>query len=160
MAEAAGAERMRFAEREGSCWSGEFPILRLSVPDARRATRRLLPHLGFTGDQEAATVIVSELMTNAVLHARRSGPSLTLRLAVREDGALVIDVADNDGDSEPRPCGLPEAASEGGRGLFLIEALGATVTWESTDGSHKHVRALLQGGAPSHGRRGRPDRLR
>lgn len=63
---------------------------------------RLLPRLGFTGDLEAARTIVSELMTNTVLHGASDGSFLVPRLAPRADGALLVEVVDNSA-AAPRP---------------------------------------------------------
>lgn len=126
-------------------WSGEFPVTRASVPEARRTAGRLLPALGFTGDLDAARTVVSELMTNAVLHAPGDGSFLVLRLAPRADAALVVEVADNS-PAAPRPAaaGGVGTEAESGRGLLLVAALGARVTWTAV-GDRKTVRALLPG---------------
>jgi CheY-like chemotaxis protein len=68
---------------------------------------------------DAANLIVSELVTNAVLHGR-SHPQLVL---VHEGGSLRIEVADDSAASpEPR---LPDDDDEHGRGLLLVGAFSA-----------------------------------
>ncbi|NJA55079.1 ATP-binding protein [Streptomyces sp. NEAU-H3] len=124
-------------------WAGEFAVAHVSVPEARRTAERLLPRLGFNGDLEAARMIVSELMTNAVLHGAGDGSFLVLRLAPRADGALVVEVVDNS-PATPRPAAVGGVGreAESGRGLLLVAALGARVTWAAV-GDRKTVRALL-----------------
>ncbi|MFD5182474.1 ATP-binding protein [Streptomyces sp. NPDC058372] len=134
--------------REVTRWAGEFAPRRSSVSEARRTTRRLLPLIGFAGDHDAAVLIVSELVTNAVNQPQGEGTTLLMRLSVSE-GALTIGVCDHS-PAEPRPSSAPmDAKAESGRGLLLVTALGATVTWETRGGGFKEVCALLP--APSEG---------
>jgi anti-sigma regulatory factor (Ser/Thr protein kinase) len=68
---------------------------------------------------DAANLIVSELVTNAVLHGL-SHPQLVL---VHQGGSLRIEVADDSASSpEPR---LPDDDDEHGRGLLLVGAFSA-----------------------------------
>jgi anti-sigma regulatory factor (Ser/Thr protein kinase) len=67
--------------------------------------------------EEAAVLLVSEVVTNAVLHAR-SAPTLTVRL---RPGLLWVGVADaSDTVPAPKQYGI-EAAT--GRGLRLVERI-------------------------------------
>ncbi|MGC9494871.1 ATP-binding protein [Streptomyces sp. WG7] len=65
-----------------------------------------------------AELVISELVTNAVQYAGTRSVSLTVRLDV---DVLRIEVCDAS-PVLPQP-GLPDADSEGGRGLFLVAAL-------------------------------------
>ncbi|MGC9382211.1 ATP-binding protein [Streptomyces sp. MH13] len=65
-----------------------------------------------------AELVISELVTNAVQYAGTRSVSLTVRLDV---DVLRIEVCDSS-PVLPQP-GLPDADSEGGRGLFLVAAL-------------------------------------
>ncbi|WP_079194226.1 SpoIIE family protein phosphatase [Streptomyces sp. CB02923] len=88
-----------------------------SVPEGRRFLHRTLRMWGLTALADTAMLLASELLTNAVCHAR--GP-LTLRVwySVRELGVEVVD------GSTPRPrARLADNAEENGRGLMLVEAL-------------------------------------
>ncbi|MFD3735657.1 SpoIIE family protein phosphatase [Streptomyces sp. NPDC058632] len=71
-----------------------------------------------------ATLIASELVTNAVVHA---GTEVRLTCTLEEDtGALVIEVADRHPSRAPRDSGPDAAPSESpeyGRGLRLVAAL-------------------------------------
>jgi serine phosphatase RsbU (regulator of sigma subunit)/GAF domain-containing protein/anti-sigma regulatory factor (Ser/Thr protein kinase) len=88
-----------------------------SVGQARRAARAALRAWGTPEDLEGdALVVVSELVTNAVLHARSD---ITLRLSL-QGSRLRVEVGDGDPHlPELRPYG-PEAGT--GRGLALVAA--------------------------------------
>lgn len=70
--------------------------------------------------QETAVLLVSELVTNAVLHARTCSPTIMLRLEVALT-KLRIEVTDADPrwPQPRRPIGLDES----GFGFVLVEAL-------------------------------------
>ncbi|MFD7665099.1 SpoIIE family protein phosphatase [Streptomyces sp. NPDC059788] len=89
-----------------------------SVPRGRHFLLRTLRLWGLAALADTALLLASELLTNAVLHARGA---LTLRVwySVRELGVEVLD-----GSSTPRPrARLADNAEENGRGLMLVEAL-------------------------------------
>lgn len=90
------------------------------VPAARRFVRDCLAQWRMQSDlANDAAVLVSELVTNALRHGP---PPMFLAVSVRGD-RLRISVADSS-RAEPRPL-APEANSESGRGLALMEALAA-----------------------------------
>jgi hypothetical protein len=70
------------------------------------------------GDRDAAQLIASELVTNAVVHAGTS-MELTLRLVAPH---LHIAVRDG-GEGHPRINGAVDESAESGRGLLLVDAL-------------------------------------
>lgn len=72
------------------------------------------------------TLIVSELVGNAVRHAR---PPLHFDLLV-EDGELVVVVEDGDehAPGDGAACCSPD--QEGGRGMFLVSALSRSWGWQ------------------------------
>jgi anti-sigma regulatory factor (Ser/Thr protein kinase) len=77
-------------------------------------------------------LITSELVSNAVLHARTDS-DLLLRL-----GPAGVRVAVRDGDpTVPRPQGTADAACEGGRGLLLVSA--AAHRWGVLRGSQDKI---------------------
>lgn len=88
-----------------------------SVAAARSWTRTLLGDWGMSGAAEVAELLVSELVTNALRHARGPIELTVLRL----DDALTLAVLDSD---QPLPR-LRKAADgdEGGRGLNLVAVL-------------------------------------
>ena len=67
--------------------------------------------------EESATLLVSELVTNAVLHAR----SETMLSLIYDDGVLRVEVADSSLVGVQRRRYAYDAAT--GRGLLLVEAL-------------------------------------
>ena len=81
--------------------------------------RDVLAAWGAAQFEESATLLTSELVTNAVLHAR-SRPELKLRLT---DDRLWVGVSDNTPVSPVRKRYGPEAAT--GRGLMLVERMAA-----------------------------------
>ncbi|MET8808662.1 ATP-binding protein [Streptomyces sp. NPDC004546] len=88
------------------------------VQMARRVTAAWLRYCGLPELVDDATLIVSELVTNAIVHG--SGSQVTLTLAVR-DGFLRIAVH----DETPGEVAVHNAGSdaERGRGLFLVDHL-------------------------------------
>ncbi|WP_206506858.1 SpoIIE family protein phosphatase [Streptomyces chrestomyceticus] len=97
--------------------AADLPGTPSSVPEGRRFLFRTLRAWGLTALADTALLLSSELLTNAVRHAR--GP-LTLRVwySARELGVEVVD------GSTPRPrARLADTAEENGRGLMLVEAL-------------------------------------
>jgi serine phosphatase RsbU (regulator of sigma subunit)/anti-sigma regulatory factor (Ser/Thr protein kinase) len=94
----------------------EFSADLEAVATAREATADQLAAWGLDELAFSTELIVSELVTNAVRHAR---PPIWLRLI--RDGALVCEV----GDASPTQPRMRRARSmdEGGRGLFIVAQL-------------------------------------
>ncbi|MFJ7318296.1 ATP-binding protein [Streptomyces sp. NPDC101062] len=93
------------------------------IPESARAARRLthlaLSAWGMGGARDAAEIVVSELLTNAVLHARRDSVRVTVtRLGEERVQVAVVDLSRE--HPEPRPAGSNE---ESGRGLEIVDAL-------------------------------------
>ena len=115
----------RRSERAQSPRMASVPPAAVSLPpharsagDARRLVRRTLISWGCPpAVRETAELLVSELVANAVRHAR-TGIRLTLRA---QGGAVRAEVSDGS-PHRPRPR-LPETHSESGRGLFLVDQL-------------------------------------
>jgi anti-sigma regulatory factor (Ser/Thr protein kinase) len=99
-----------------------------TAPGCSRAwTRRILLEWQLTGLLDSAELIVSELVTNAMLASRPQGrPFIRLSLTL-DQGELGIFVRDY--------CrGTPQATNvgdedENGRGLFLVEAMSSQFGW-------------------------------
>lgn len=110
----------------------------------RAWSRRQLREMRWDGDVDDVVVIVSELVTNAVQHATRSGGLLALRLAVLADEGLLIEVSDPV-SGFPRFSELlaarAGAEAECGRGLALVRLLGARLSWHLAPEQGKTVRA-------------------
>lgn len=122
----------------------------LSSPaTARGAVRDVLGRAGTDEDCiSTAQVVVSELVTNAVVHARSD-----VDLVLRVDGPrLRVEVADHGGG---RPAVLhPPPDADRGRGLLLVESLAER--WGVRHDDHSKVvwAELPLAGRPGRGRRG------
>ncbi|MEY9961534.1 ATP-binding protein [Streptacidiphilus sp. MAP5-52] len=110
------------------------------VPVARRrAIAQLIGHGVWLDEDATAAVelVVSELVTNAVVHADTD--VLTLGLYVR-GLRLTIDL--HDGNHRLPVRRSADGGSEGGRGLELVEAMSLSNGWAETERG-KHVWAEL-----------------
>lgn len=108
------AERTR---EDQEFWSATLPSSTGSVRVARHFTQDALRCMGSPQLEEAATLLVSELATNAVLHAHSR-----LRLSVLcRDGVVRIEVRDDD-PTLPRAV-EPDPLQPGGRGIMLVNLL-------------------------------------
>lgn len=94
-----------------------LPAEPASASHARRFVRGLLADWGADSFEEPAALLTSELVTNAVLHAR-SAVEVTVRLA---DSQLWVGVSDGDTGPPVRKRYGPDAAT--GRGLLLVERI-------------------------------------
>ena len=108
MAESAGALKTR---------ATRLPAEPASIPAARHFAVDALAELG-GGPKEDVELLVSELATNAVLHARTP-----LRLTLCRIGRRVrIEVGDGD-RTPPRVNLRPDPLRPGGRGMCLVNSL-------------------------------------
>jgi anti-sigma regulatory factor (Ser/Thr protein kinase) len=96
-------------------WTREFPGSKEQVRQARRWLEELLPGCE---QLKELTLLVSELVTNAIVHARTTATVNVRRAA----GALRIAVSD-DSAAPPTLDLHPELAAEGGRGLLIVSML-------------------------------------
>ncbi|MGC5360447.1 ATP-binding protein [Streptomyces sp. DT24] len=131
-----GTEALRY------CFA--LPARPESVAGARRLTRARLHEWECGGDaREAALLIVSELVTNAVVHTASSRVVCELRCL---EGRLRIAVQDQ-GHQPGGPQLCRTADDEHGRGLLLVDAMSSA--WGSRDagnGSGRIVWAELPHG--------------
>jgi serine/threonine-protein kinase RsbW len=99
----------------------DLPACRASAAEARRRTLAWLTrHPIGQAPAEAAVLVISELVTNAVVHSASSVISCTLRLG---GGLLYIEVTD-EGDCEQEFAVRKAAVDDvSGRGLLLVSAL-------------------------------------
>ncbi|MGW2116446.1 ATP-binding protein [Streptomyces zhihengii] len=122
---------------DASRYGFEVPARVESVSRARRQVSERLDLWGVHGDvHDTALLIVSELVTNAVVHTGGHLVSCQLRLT---DAQLRITVHDQGtAPTGPRVCyGIEE---ERGRGLLLVETLSAA--WGTHDCEHGHGRVV------------------
>ncbi|MGW7383937.1 ATP-binding protein [Streptomyces sp. NPDC054794] len=100
-----------------------LPAAPASVAAARTSVREMLAARGISGDAEdIAVMVTSELVTNALAHS--GSERIVCRLHIAADRIRVEVEDQNRGSSLPEP---RQAApdDQGGRGLFLVEALSA-----------------------------------
>ncbi|MFI5641249.1 ATP-binding protein [Streptomyces goshikiensis] len=93
--------------------------IRGAVGKGRDFTRQALRDWGWDRGESAedALLVVSELLTNAALHAGGCN-----ELVLTADGGLRIEVVD--GDTEPpRPQAVRRVGVPGGRGLYIVQRL-------------------------------------
>jgi anti-sigma regulatory factor (Ser/Thr protein kinase) len=105
-----------------------------SVPAARRELRQTLHRWGLTDLTDDSVLVLSELLTNAVEHARGPDGTVGTRFSRLADGRGVrIEVLDADARRLPRM----GAGEEGvrGRGLHLVDACTAR-RWGVVLGTH------------------------
>lgn len=112
-----------------------------SVGRARSALRKALAEWGLVALEDTAMLVLSELLTNAVQHARVSpGREIETRW-VPASGGVRIEVHDACADPpEHRPVPLDAC---GGRGLALVAALSEAWGVARRDGPGKAVWAQL-----------------
>ncbi|MFF8022255.1 ATP-binding protein [Streptomyces sp. NPDC007896] len=99
-------------------FEADFPPDECRVGQMRRITRAQLRHWDLAMLTDAATLVVSELVTNAIKHGKGQPVQLRVRHSAYE---LRIEVT----DGTPTPARLRSAsvADENGRGLLLVAAL-------------------------------------
>lgn len=85
-----------------------------------RVRHEIAAYLGGCPAADDATLIVSEIVSNAIVHSDSKGESFTVRCEIFRNHVL-IEVRDAGGNWEPR------GDDEGGRGLAIVAAL--TAEW-------------------------------
>ncbi|MEU5239770.1 ATP-binding protein [Streptomyces lydicus] len=100
-----------------------------TVSDARRFVRKQLGTWGFSdGDEliDRVVLAVSELVTNAVLHARTQSSAeselIGLSLTFKRECALGVLVTDNS-DAPPLLTARPSVSTDHGRGLAIVNSI-------------------------------------
>src|SRR3954467_4028327 len=92
-----------------------LPAHPVSVPAARHAIHETL---GDVPAADVAELVVSELVTNAIVHAQKE---CHLRV-LRQDGSLRIEVTDPSPEQPAPGPALPGGLEEEGRGLRIVQA--------------------------------------
>ncbi|MBK5307199.1 MAG: SpoIIE family protein phosphatase [Frankiaceae bacterium] len=90
-----------------------------SAAAARRTVEQALENANLGGLLDEALLLVTELVTNAIVHA---GTDIELRIITSERG-LRVEVVDRSPGSLPVIRPAPAETREGGRGVFLLDAL-------------------------------------
>jgi anti-sigma regulatory factor (Ser/Thr protein kinase) len=117
-----------------------------SVGEAREFTRAALQTWRIGTLADAATIVVSELVTNAILHGSCNDadePALVL-LALRRTGDMVT-IITTDGNTRPPELAVPaDPSAENGRGLGVVNALADQWGWTILSVTAKAVWATLR----------------
>jgi anti-sigma regulatory factor (Ser/Thr protein kinase) len=95
------------------------------LPEHVRDARTFVARLTGSGHAhaDAAVLLTSELVTNAVVHSKSGLPGGTVELAVStRAGILLISVTDNGSDAR-LPAAGNDPGGEHGNGLLLVESL-------------------------------------
>lgn len=112
-------------------WSDSFPGAPTSAGEARRFTEQALLDGGRAELVDTALLLVSELVTNALLHA---ASGVTLVVVVEDEGAVVEVHDQSPVFPAVRRYGLDAAT---GRGLLLVEDLASEWDVEATESGKK-----------------------
>lgn len=111
---------------------------------ARLHARTRLGMMAWSGPQEAAVRVVTEVVRNAVQHVGKGKVMLTM--SVGKDEVLLLDVT----DPGPGHDGLTVALAGGdGTGLWLVRKLGGEVSWSPAEsGGPKTIRVRMPPNTP------------
>lgn len=107
---------------------------RCTPRDARHHVRDRLLKWGLEGVSEAAQLVTSELVTNAVLHG--DGSDVGLELVRTPESVIVMAIDDSLGVPVASNCG---GCGESGRGLAIVDAVCERWGWYFTDAGRKVV---------------------
>ncbi|MEV4242065.1 ATP-binding protein [Streptosporangium canum] len=113
-------------------WRREFPGEVASVPAARAWAHGLLAVRLAPPALDDVLLLLSEVITNAVTHSdscRTAGGRVTVHLT-HDPGAVHVEVTDDGSTTSTPAVHVPDADSDGGRGLWLVDLL--ATAWGSS----------------------------
>ena len=114
-----------------------------SVPCGRTYAIACLAEWGLAGAMDSVALVVSELLTNAVIASEAlEGNPCPVRLWLQADGGQVL-IMVGDGSQLAPGRQTPADDQEGGRGLLLVEAVSVQWSWFRFEGG-KVVWALCE----------------
>nr|WP_062343160.1 ATP-binding protein [Herbidospora sakaeratensis] len=144
-----GVERLVRTARESDATTCPLRPLADSVKTARDVTRSTLQGWGLSELTDDATLVVSELVTNAVRYALYPAGSFTdhpiTLMLVRIAPHVILAVADPSDEVPTRK--EPDFVSENGRGLYIVETYSQAWGWDPLDEGGKAVWAMFRTGA-------------
>ncbi len=133
-------------------WScGAFDAVPGTVPTARQLARQMLRKWRMESFTESAELLVTELVTNAVLACHEMKLREVIRLWLVPAGEEVLIVVWDASPQQPVRMNAGNAA-EGGRGLMLVEAFSERWGWRPAIGGGKFVWAVLDASVRPAGR--------
>jgi anti-sigma regulatory factor (Ser/Thr protein kinase) len=118
-------------ERVVTDWSVDLPSTAHAPGLARRAVEPLAARLD-TEPMENARLLVSELVTNAVLHAGPGASTIHVHVEVLPD-VVVVSVTDAGRGFDPGGLAGSRSGEPGGRGLELVSALADDIGIDGRD---------------------------
>ncbi|XUL88268.1 ATP-binding protein [Streptomyces galilaeus] len=105
-------------------WRRSFMPVIGNIPEARHGAQLVLASWSVSDDVcETVALIVTELATNAVRHARVPGRTFDVTLALAHDGDKTIEVEVFDASPHHPVVKSFDPGATSGRGLLLVEAL-------------------------------------
>jgi anti-sigma regulatory factor (Ser/Thr protein kinase) len=132
------------AQRSATCTLAAKPE---SVSNGRDFTRSTIGEWGLAAQVDAAELVVSELVTNALQHGIPSAPAPAyhhpVRLRLLAHAPFVMCMVTDPGSEIP-VLREPDPAAESGRGLAVVEACCVRWGWHLLDDSGKVVWALVR----------------
>ena len=106
---------------DGATGRAVFAAEAAAVPQARQRLRETLERLGVNRErQQAALVLLSEVVTNAVKHGSRAGDRITLAWTLDRD-VLKVAVVDSASISGGPVVLKPDEEREEGRGMLIVD---------------------------------------
>lgn len=122
--------------QQGTSMADEWPLqsflelgaLAGAVPSARLHTRQVVFEWGLGPLERSAELVVSELVTNAVLASQAQDHSVAVRLWLLSDKTSVL-VLVHDASSQPPMLLRVAPDAERGRGLMLVDAVSEEWGW-------------------------------
>jgi len=125
----------------------DYTPLARSVTLARRRTARLVTEWGHPALAGDVALVVSELMTNALLHGSLRDRLIRVRITVT-GVVLRVEVSDPRGERLPSPCPVSDT-DQFGRGLLLVGALAHRWGWEPRSVGKTVYAEWVLGGDPA-----------
>ena len=110
-----------------------LPRRAAGVREGREALAPLRAGLGLRYDD--LRLLVSEVLTNAVLHGE--GETMRLKATLTETGCLVEVIDEGEGFEPPKPAPSMPDSTPGGRGLALLDRVASG--WGVYEGGSTHV---------------------
>jgi anti-sigma regulatory factor (Ser/Thr protein kinase) len=98
------------------------PFSKRSVPVTRHFLRDVLREWGLADQSETAELLLSEVVTNAVLHGCVDEPHRGIHVVLTRTPQQLVVAVDDTARHIPRPR-RGNLEDEGGRGMFLLEQL-------------------------------------
>jgi anti-sigma regulatory factor (Ser/Thr protein kinase) len=113
-------------------YSRDLPSTMASVGSARRFLVWAMHEQGSQADESIATLLLSELATNAVEHGSGGSIRTTIRIDPRHLGVEV----EGQSDAEPHLAErAPDTGEPKGRGLLIVDRLASRWGWTNNDRS-------------------------